>query len=110
MKASRLLSALMLLQGHGRLSTRALAERLEVSERTAHRDMESLCQAGIPVVAYRGAHGGWEISSEWRTRVPGLDERELRALLMARPAAFSAPGLEHVAESAWQKLIAAMPA
>ena len=51
MKAERLLSALLLLQAHGRLAEREIAERLEVSQRTAHRDMEALCAAGIPLVA-----------------------------------------------------------
>ena len=59
MKSDRLLSALMLLQAHGRLSSREIAERLEISQRTAHRDMEALCTAGIPLIAHRGAQGGW---------------------------------------------------
>jgi predicted DNA-binding transcriptional regulator YafY len=45
MKSDRLLSALMLLQAYGLLSTREIAERLEISQRTAQRDMEALCAA-----------------------------------------------------------------
>src|SRR2546425_6619702 len=85
MKADRLLSALLLLQAHRRLTGRELARRLEVSARTIHRDMDALSAAGVPVFALRGARGGWQLDEDWRTRVPGLDESELRALLMAQP-------------------------
>ena len=109
MKADRLLSALMLLQAHGRLSSRELAGRLEISVRTAHRDMEALCLAGIPVSAIRGYKGGWELERGWRTRVPGLDDHELRALLMAQPNALGDPQMVAAAERAYSKLLAAMP-
>lgn len=109
MKATRLLSELMLLQAHGRLSSRELAERLEISERTAHRDMEALSAAGVPVFALRGAQGGWELAKGWRTKVPGLDEAELRGLLMAQPSALGDPRLAAAAERAFGKLMAALP-
>ena len=109
MKSTRLLSALMLLQAHGRLSSRELAERLEISERTAHRDMEALSQAGVPVYALRGSQGGWELTKGWRTKVPGLDEAELRGLLMAQPSALGDPKLAAAAERAFGKLMAALP-
>ena len=109
MRSGRLLSALLLLQAHGRLSTRELAERLETSQRTAHRDMEALSAAGIPVLALRGAQGGWELAEGWRTRVPGLDESELRALLMAQSSTLGHPGLAAASERAFGKLVAAMP-
>ena len=51
MRADRLLSILLQLQLHGRMTSRDLAKRLEVSERTIHRDMTSLGSAGVPVVA-----------------------------------------------------------
>src|ERR1700691_6610217 len=99
----------MLLQAHGRLSTRELAERLEVSQRTAHRDMEALSEAGVPIVALRGSHGGWELAKGWRTRVPGLDEAELQARLMSQPSALGHPTLAAASERAFGKLLAAMP-
>jgi predicted DNA-binding transcriptional regulator YafY len=109
MKSDRLLSTLLLLQAHGRLSTRELAERLEISQRTAHRDMEALSAAGVPILALRGAQGGWELAKGWRTKVPGLDEAELRALLMSQPSALGHPALAAAAERAFGKLLAAMP-
>jgi predicted DNA-binding transcriptional regulator YafY len=109
MKADRLLSTLLLLQAHGKLSARQLADRLEVSLRTVHRDMEALSAAGVPVFAARGSQGGWQVEEDWRTRVPGLDETELRALLMAQPRALGHPRLAAIAERALTKLLAAMP-
>jgi predicted DNA-binding transcriptional regulator YafY len=108
MKADRLLSALLLLQAHGRMAERELADRLEVSQRTAHRDMEALCAAGIPLVAWRGAQGGWELEKGWRTRVPGLDDAELRALLMAQPGGLIDRKLQAAAERAFDKLVASL--
>lgn len=111
MKADRLLSALMLLQGNGRLTGRELAKRLEVSERTVHRDMEALSAAGVPVYALRGAQGGWQLAEGWQTSVPGLEEQELRALLMAQPPRVLGDlRLASAAERAMGKLMASLPA
>jgi predicted DNA-binding transcriptional regulator YafY len=109
MKSDRLLSALLLLQAHGRLTGRDMAKRLEVSMRTVHRDMEALSAAGVPVFALRGSQGGWQLDEGWRTQVPGLDEAELRALLMAAPRALGDVRLAAAAESALGKLMAALP-
>jgi predicted DNA-binding transcriptional regulator YafY len=109
MKSDRLLSALILLQAKGRVTERELAERLEVSQRTVHRDMEALSAARVPISAVRGSQGGWELEKGWRTQVPGLDEAELRALLMAQPRAIGHPRLMAAAESALNKLMAALP-
>lgn len=109
MRADRLLSALLLLQAHGRLTGRQLARRLEVSARTVHRDMDALSAAGVPVFALRGARGGWQLDDDWRTRVPGLDEAELRALLMAQPRMIGDVRLARAAERALEKLMAALP-
>jgi predicted DNA-binding transcriptional regulator YafY len=108
-RADRLLSTLLLLQAHGRLTGRELAKRLEVSLRTVHRDMEALSASGVPVFALRGSQGGWQLEEGWRTRVPGLDEAELRALLMAQPRVLGDPRLARAAERALDKLMAALP-
>ncbi|MFC7583026.1 helix-turn-helix transcriptional regulator [Nonomuraea antimicrobica] len=51
MRASRLVTILLLLQTRGRMTAHELAERLEVSVRTIYRDVESLHSAGIPSTA-----------------------------------------------------------
>jgi len=100
---------LLLLQAHVRMTGRELAERLEVSERTVHRDMEALSASGVPVFAVRGAQGGWQLDENWRTQVPGLDVSELRALMMAQPRIIGDPRLASAAERALEKLMAALP-
>ena len=109
MRADRLLSAVLHLQANGRLSGRELAERLEVSARTVHRDMEALSAAGVPVYALRGAQGGWQLDGKWSAQVPGLDEAEVQALLMAQPRVMGDARLAAAAESALLKLMAALP-
>jgi predicted DNA-binding transcriptional regulator YafY len=109
MRADRLLSILLLLQARGQMTGRDLAERLEVSERTLHRDMDALSAAGVPVFAMRGAKGGWQLEENWRTQVPGLDEAELRALLMAQPRILGDRKLAAAAERALGKLMASLP-
>src|SRR5690242_15172539 len=109
MRADRLLSVVLLLQAHGRMSGRELATRLEVSMRTLHRDMDALSAAGVPIFALRGPRGGWQLDEGWRTQVPGLDEAELRALLMAQPRVLGDRKLAAAAERALGKLMASLP-
>ena len=97
------------MQARGQVTERELAEQLEVSQRTIHRDLEALSAARIPVSAIRGAQGGWQLEKGWRTHVPSLDEAELRALLMAQPRALGNPRMAAAAQSAMNKLMAAMP-
>jgi predicted DNA-binding transcriptional regulator YafY len=109
-RADRLISILLLLQSHGRLPARVLAERLEVSERTINRDMEALSMAGVPVYAERGRRGGWALTEDYRTDLTGLDESELRSVVFGAPATVLADlGLAEAAERAVVKLLAALP-
>ena len=110
MRADRLLSILLLLQVHRRMTARALARRMEVSERTIHRDMEALSAAGIPVYAERGAGGGWVLPASFRTEVTGLTEAEIQALFLATPPRLLADlGLDKASDAALVKLLAALP-
>lgn len=111
MRADRLLSIMMLLQAHGRMTAGALAERLEVSPRTVHRDMEALSAAGIPVVAERGSGGGWSLMEGYRTDLTGLTGDEIQTLFLTAPQAHLKDlGLQQAAEAALLRLLAALPA
>ncbi|MGB9182306.1 MAG: YafY family protein [Pyrinomonadaceae bacterium] len=110
MRADRLFSIVLLLQSHHLLTARDLARRLEVSERTIHRDMDALSGAGIPVIAERGTGGGWSLLGEYRTNLTGLNEAEVQSLFVNKPTRLLADlNLEKAAEGALLKLLAAMP-
>ena len=110
MRADRLLSILLLLQGGGRMTARALAQRLECSERTILRDMDALSCAGVPVMAERGVGGGWRLLDGYQTKLTGLTAAEIQSLFLARPPKLIADlGFKQAADAAWLKLQAALP-
>ncbi|WP_433280367.1 helix-turn-helix transcriptional regulator [Micromonospora sp. CA-244673] len=110
MRASRLLSILLLLQAHGRLTAAELASRLEVSVRTVYRDVESLHAAGIPLYGEAGHAGGYRLVDGWRTRLTGLTAEEADRLLFAGlPGPAAELGYESVVATLQLKLRAALP-
>lgn len=110
MRADRLLSIMLLLQVHRRVTARELAKRLEVSERTIYRDMDALSGAGIPVFAERGSGGGWALMEEYRTNLTGLNKDEIQALFLFNPSHLLADlGLDKASDAALMKLRAALP-
>lgn len=110
MKASRLLSILMLLQARGRLTAGALAQDLEVSERTVLRDIDQLSAAGVPIWGERGRQGGFQLREGWSTQLTGMTEPEANALLLAGlPGPATELGLGAAAASARMKMVASLP-
>jgi predicted DNA-binding transcriptional regulator YafY len=111
MKASRLLSILMLLQARGRMTAPALASALEVSPRTILRDIDQLSAAGVPLWGEPGRSGGFQLREGWSTTLTGMTEPESQALLLAGlPGAASDLGLGAAAASARLKMVASLPA
>lgn len=109
MKASRLLSIVLLLQVHGRMTTQQLADRFDVSSRTILRDVEALSAAGVPVHAERGRHGAIVLDARSRLDLSRLEPSELQLLTAVglSPDQLAQIGLGEVGEHARAKLTAA---
>src|SRR5436305_4482137 len=106
MRADLLVAILLLLQQRGQVTAAEVAEELEVSERTARRDLEALGMAGIPIYSQQGRNGGWRLAGGGRTDLSGLTASEARALfLVAGPS----PMATHQVKATLRKLVRALP-
>ncbi|PKL26008.1 MAG: hypothetical protein CVV47_02440 [Spirochaetae bacterium HGW-Spirochaetae-3] len=97
MKNERLIALLDRLLNEGRATAADLARRFEVSERTIYRDIDSLCMAGVPIVAEAGAGGGYSIDPGYRVDRSFLTKDEvadLSALLRGMPEALKDGNIE----------------
>src|SRR6478752_6330264 len=105
MRADRLVAILLLLQTRGHVTAGEVAAELEVSERTARRDLEALGMAGLPVYSQQGRNGGWQLAGGGRTDLTGLTAAEARALFLVAGPSSATPEVR----AALRKLVRALP-
>ena len=83
MKIDRLLGILTVLLQKDRVTAPELADKFEVNRRTIGRDIDALCMAGIPVVAYQGSGGGFSIAEGFKLDKSVLTNDELSGIIAA---------------------------
>ncbi|WP_033261666.1 helix-turn-helix transcriptional regulator [Amycolatopsis vancoresmycina] len=111
MKAERLVALLFALQRRRSATAAELATELGVSERTMHRDLAALRDAGVPLWTEQGRHGGFRLVDGWRAGLDGLTAREAVALFaLGVPSALAGLGLDTAGSAARAKVSAGMPA
>lgn len=105
MRADRLVATLLFLQSRGRATVAEVAAELEISDRTARRDLEALAMAGVPVYSQAGRGGGWSLVGGARTDLTGLSAAEARALFLVAGPGAATPEVK----AALRKLVRALP-
>lgn len=83
MKLDRLIGILTVLLQNERTTAPQLAVKFEVTRRTIGRDIDTLCQAGIPIVTYQGARGGISIAEGYKLDKSVLTSDELSGMITA---------------------------
>jgi Predicted transcriptional regulator len=83
MKLDRLLGILTVLLRNDRVTAPELAEKFEVNRRTIGRDIDALCQAGIPIITHQGIGGGISIAEGFKLDKSVLTTEELSDIIAA---------------------------
>lgn len=83
MKTDRLYALTLYLLNHGKTSASELAKHFEVSVRTIQRDIDALCQAGVPICAFTGTNGGYEILQDFKMNNQLASEDEYACIATA---------------------------
>lgn len=68
---------MLMLINNGRVTREEVAERFEISARTAQRYMEALGEAGVPVESVSGKNGGYCIPADYKLPYVLFDKEDL---------------------------------
>jgi predicted DNA-binding transcriptional regulator YafY len=81
MRADRFLSILIIISQKGLVTAKELADHFEVSLRTIYRDIEKICEAGVPIGAIGGKGGGYYIMEKYNINNLFFNKKEIEPLL-----------------------------
>ncbi|WP_045926669.1 helix-turn-helix transcriptional regulator [Bacillus siamensis] len=98
MKLERLLSIIFKLLHNEILSASSLADEFQVSSRTIYRDIEAICAAGIPIISYQGANGGFGMMKGYKfdkSLIGSHDVLNLITVLSSLSSLFEDREVEH---------------
>ena len=96
MKIDRLLSIITILLQRDKVTAPELANKLEVSKRTIHRDIDDICKAGIPIITYQGGDGGISIADGYKLDKSVLSIDELQSIITGLKSLASVSGTTHI--------------
>lgn len=83
MRLHRLLGIIMLIDSHEIMKAGSLAKILETSERTIYRDIDILCEAGIPILSTPGPNGGYSFMENYKINSGALESCDVVSLLLS---------------------------
>lgn len=83
MRLHRLLGIIMLIDSRGTMKAKDLAKILETSERSIYRDIDILCEAGIPIMSIQGPNGGYSFMDNYKINSNTLDSGDAINLFLS---------------------------
>jgi len=81
-KMERLVGIIYALQEGKKLTAKEISDIFEVSERTIYRDIDALSQLNVPIKAFEGFGGGYEIDEKYFVPSIAFSENEILYLLI----------------------------
>lgn len=77
MRVHRMIAILLLIESKGRMKAKELAYELETSVRTIYRDIDILCEAGIPLTTDTGPNGGIYFAEGYTVGIKNLNGEDI---------------------------------
>lgn len=83
MRLHRLIGIITLLDSRKIITASKLAKILEASERTIYRDIDILCESGIPIVSTSGPCGGFSLMDDYNFSLNSIQDNDALHLMLS---------------------------